>query len=424
MTEPRRVIIPYKPRPLQLVVHQERGPESLLITHRRFGKTVLLLTDQMKRALKFGNMRRAWRAGYLAPYLKQSKRLSWDYLRYYAGGIPGVKFNKTDLCCDFPNGARLTLYGGDNPEGLRGGYFDDLVIDEAADVSVSLWTLVLLPSLLDREGWVMFSGTPKGEGNLLSDIRDEAAAAPDQWRQFIFKASETGYLPESALAKARSKMTQDEYDQEFECSFAAAIRGAYYAREIDTLTSLGRIIPIPFERALPVHTAWDLGMSDATSIWFFQVEPGGDFRIIDYYENSGEGLEHYVYMLKNKGYTYGRHIAPPDIAVRELGTGKSRLEVAAKLGVRFTVARALPVIDGIQAVRRQLPRCWFDAQKCAEGLKGLRQYRKSYNEKADVYGKPVHDWTSHAADAFRYLVVGMMPERKGERQEQTINYRG
>lgn len=418
----RRIIIPYTPRPLQRVVHRGRKPSTLLITHRRFGKTVTAVTDLIRRALKDGNTRRAWRSGYLAPYQKQAKRLAWDYLRYYAGGIPGVKFNKTDLCCDFPNGARLTLYGGDNPEGMRGGYFDDLVIDEAADISVSLWTLVLLPSLLDRDGWVMFMGTPKGEGNLFSDIRDEAAADPDEWAQFIFKASETGYLSEKALQKARSKMTEDEYAQEFECSFAAAVRGSYYAREIDALTYLGRILPIPFER-LPVHTAWDLGMDDAMAIWFFQVEPGGDWRIIDYYENSGEGLTHYADVLKNKGYTYGRHIAPHDIMVRELGTGKSRLETARSLGIKFITAKNLPVIDGINAVRKHLPRCWFDAQKCAEGLKGLRQYRKSYNEKMAVYGKPVHDWTSHAGDAFRYAVVGMMPERTGDRQEKTINDR-
>ena len=194
---------------------------------------------------------------------------------------------------------------------------------------------------------------------------------------------------------------------------------------------------MPYEPELPVNTAWDLGMDDATAVWFFQVEPAGFsgkippvretgpvWRVIDYYEASGEGLEHYSEILQKRGYKYGRHIGPHDIRVRELGTGKSRLETAARLGLRFTVCRDLPVIDGIQAVRRHLPNCRFDAKKCAEGLKALRQYRKTWNERMDVYGRPQHDWTSHAADAFRYAVVGMLPERRSEGQEKTINFRG
>ncbi|MDR2696767.1 MAG: hypothetical protein LBC79_10380, partial [Deltaproteobacteria bacterium] len=193
-------------------------------------------------------------------------------------------------------------------------------------------------------------------------------------------------------------------------------------REIDALESLGRIGPLSVDPLLPVHTAWDLGMDDSTAIWFFQTEKGGVWRVADYYENSGEGLKHYADVLQARGYRYGRHIAPHDIAVRELGTGKSRLETARALGLRFTIARNLPVMDGVNAARRQLENCFFDGARCAAGIKALRQYRKAWHEKADVYGSPVHDWTSHAADAFRYAAVGMMPERTGERQEKTINW--
>lgn len=425
-----RAIIPYKPRPLQWRVHKERGRFALLLTHRRFGKTVCAVCELLRRALLHGTAQRAWRAGYVAPYLKQAKSIAWDYLKYFAGVIPGVLFNETELRCDLPNGARVRLYGADNPDSLRGLYFDDLVIDEAADVPRSVWTLVLRPTLADRAGWVMFTGTPKGMSNLLYEMYAQALSDPGNWNLFVFKASQSGYVDEKELAGARADMDEDEYAQEFECSFAAAVRGAYWSREIDALEEAGRITPLAYEPVLPVYTAWDLGMDDAMSIWFFQVEPGGDWRVFDYYENSGEGLEHYadVALGRLAGHwafgtprVYGRHIGPHDIMVRELGTGKSRFEVARELGIAFSPCRNLPVIDGINAVRRHLRRCWFDAARCKEGLLALRQYRKNYNAKMDLFGKPVHDWTSHPADAFRYAVVGMLPERRGPRQERTNN---
>ena len=453
-----RITIPYTPRPLQRLVHRERRRYTLLLTHRRFGKTVCAVCELLRRALKYGHTRRAWRAGYVAPFLKQAKKNTWDYLKFFAGAVPGASFNETELRCDLPNGARISIDGADNPKGLRGGYFDDLIIDEAADISRSFWTLVLRPMLADRQGWVMFTGTPQGMNNLLYDVYQQALAdreadeesggaaspagsvrperaerAQSQWACFVFKASETGYLDEAELARARADMSEDEYNQEFECSFAAAVRGAYWSREIDALEAAGRVGRVPFEPELEVYTAWDLGMDDAMSIWFFQIERGGSsgqWRVFDYYEHSGEGLEHYadIVLCRNPGHwsygqkrRYARHIGPHDIMVRELGTGKSRFEVARSFGIRFAPCRNLPVIDGINAVRRQLAFCRFDAERCREGLLALRQYRKSYNEKMDMYGKPVHDWTSHPSDAFRYAVVGMLSEQEGRRQECTVN---
>lgn len=430
MNDATRITIPYKPRPLQKRVHAERGRFSLLLTHRRFGKTVCAVCELLRRALKHGSHVRAWRSGYVAPYLKQAKSIAWDYLKFYAGVIPGVAFNETELRCDLPNGARIRLYGADNPDSLRGLYFDDIVIDEAADVPRAIWSLVIRPALADRGGWAMFTGTPKGMNNLLHDMYRQALAEPERWSLFVFKASETGYVDGQELAKARADMDEDEYAQEFECSFAAAVRGAYWSREIDALEAAGRILPLDYEPALSVYTAWDLGMDDAMCIWFFQVEPGGDWRFFDYYENSGEGLEHYADVVLGRlpGHwafgrhrAYARHIGPHDIMVRELGTGKSRFEVAGGMGIHFSACRNIPVMDGIGAVRRQLPRCWFDAVRCKEGLTAVRQYRKSYNSKMDVFGKPVHDWTSHASDALRYAVVGMMPQRREPRQERTCN---
>lgn len=177
-----------------------------------------------------------------------------------------------------------------------------------------------------------------------------------------------------------------------------------------------------YDPSLPVHTAWDLGMSDSTAIWFVQARPGGTFGVIDYYEANGEGLDHYARVLDDKGYKYGIHIAPHDIRVRELGTGKSRLEIARSLGIRFDIAPNIPIQDGINAVRATLPKCWFDATRCALGIEALRHYRRSFNDRmGDFSARPVHDWTSHAVDGFRYFVVGFRPPGTGQRPSRSSN---
>jgi hypothetical protein len=370
---------------------------------------VAAVNDLIRQALR--TERKDWRAAYAAPFYSQAKAVAWDYLKKFSAPLPGVQYNESELRCDLPNGARIRLFGTDNAQALRGMYLDDLVLDEPADMSRQVWTQVLRPMLADRQGRALFCGTPQGTDNLLYDVWQQAGA--DQsglWSRFRFPASETGYLPQAELEAARQSMDAAEYAQEFECSFAAAVRGAYYAELIDAAEVAGRIRDIAVEPQLPVHTAWDLGMDDATAIWFFQVEPSGDWRFVDYYEASGEGLAHYAKVLQDKGYLYGTHVAPHDIRVRELGTGKSRWERASELGIRFAIAPQLQVSDGIDAVRHKLPRCWFDSTRCADGIRALRTYRKEWREKNNVYAdRPRHDWTSHCADAMRYAVTGFRP---------------
>ncbi|GKT29129.1 terminase family protein [Aduncisulcus paluster] len=164
-------------------------------------------------------------------------------------------------------------------------------------------------------------------------------------------------------------------------------------------------------------------MSDCTAIWFAQYLGTGEIRIIDYYENSGEGLAHYAEVLRNKGYHYGQHIAPHDIQVKELGNGKSRIEKARELGIRFDVAPSLSVMEGIDEVRMILPRCWFDKENCSEGLKALEAYQKEWNDKAGTWrDRPKHDWTSHGSDAFRYLAVGHRPPAPKRRGRVKSDY--
>lgn len=394
---------------------------NVLVCHRRWGKTTLavnLLNDGSVRC-----QRESPRYAYIAPLYKQAKSVSWDYLKRYAGAIPGVRFNESELRADFPNGARISLYGADNPDALRGIYLDGVVFDEVAQMPWRVWTEVIRPALADRKGWALFIGTPRGRDvfcDLYEAARDKREGYERGWYAGMYKASQTGLLDSTELAAARREMGADEYAQEFECSFTAAIKGAYYGALIADAEVQGRICTVPCEPLLPVHTAWDLGVSDSTAIWFFQQERGGGIRVIDYYEANNEGIPHYADVLNKRGYHYGRHIAPHDIRVREMGNGKSRIETAASLGIRFDVCPNIPIADGINAVRMILPRCWLSLEKTKEGLEALRHYRRSWNTRMDEpKDKPEHDWTSHAADAFRYMAVGMRPTEDHAKKRQT-----
>ncbi|WP_343219544.1 terminase family protein [Pseudodesulfovibrio sp. JC047] len=400
----------FRPRPLQREVNDQLKRFSVLICHRRFGKTVnavnLLNDGAMRCSLP------APRFAYIAPLRKQAKAVAWDYAKQYAAPVPGVEFNEGDLRIDYPNGGRVSLYGGNDPDSLRGIYLDGVVFDEVAQMPHRVWTEVIRPALSDRKGWALFIGTPQGK-NALYEVWDHAKRDPD-WCAIMLRASETGIIDPKELAAVKREMDPDEYEQEFECSFTAAIKGAYFGQLMADAHRDGRITNVPYDPIIPVHTAWDLGMSDSTAIWFVQAKPGGSFAVVDYYEASGEGLDHYVKVLDDKPYKYGTHIAPHDIRVRELGTGKSRLEVARSLGIRFDIAPNIPIQDGINGIRSILPRCWFDETRCAVGIDSLTHYRRAFNEQMGAFSpRPVHDWTSHAVDAFRYFAVGFKERRTG-----------
>ncbi len=210
------------------------------------------------------------------------------------------------------------------------------------------------------------------------------------------------------------------FQQEYYCSFEVPIQGAYYGNQLMAAESEKRVANVPYEPTIPVNTYWDLGIGDSTAIWFEQ-SVGHEVRIIDYYEASGEGLSHYIKILKEKPYVYGDHYAPHDIAVRELSSGKSRLESARELGISFRIQPKLPIDDGIDAARNLLPRCWFDKQKTERGLNALKSYHKYWDEENKAYrNRPEHDWSSHGADAFRGLAVSYNPYRGMDKQMQEL----
>lgn len=400
--------IDYTPRLQARDFHNRSERFAVLVAHRRFGKTVAAVNDLIRDALTIDlpNVRVA----YIAPYLSQSKAVAWDYALEYTQDIPHIKVNHSELRIDFPNGARFRLFGADNYNAMRGLYFDAVVLDEMADFPASAWPTVIRPAIVDRKGRATIIGTPKGK-NEFWEMYDYAKNHPEWWCR-MFKASETDILDADELEEAKRTMGEDRYEQEFQCSFEAAIQGAYYAQEMKTATSDGRVTNVPYDPAVGVTTAWDLGIGDSTAIFFAQYV-GQEIRIIDYYESSGVGLDHYAKVLSKKGYHYSEHILPHDVQVKELGTGKSRVETLDALGISdITIAPKLAVDDGIQAARSMIARCWFDEEDCARGIEALRQYRREFDERLKTWrGRPLHDWTSHGADAFRYLAVGKQTQQ-------------
>jgi phage terminase large subunit len=401
------VRIPYAPRPLQRVIHAALDAHrfAAVVCHRRFGKTVLAVNHLIKSAMRCDKPRP--RFAYIAPTYRQGKSIAWDYLKHFSNVVEGRGVNESELRIDFPdNEAQVRIYGADNPDALRGIYLDGVVLDEYALMDGSVWSQVIRPLLADRRGWALFIGTPNGRNQFYTLIHGDgewvgAKRNPD-WFYAEYKASETGYVDAGELAQAREVMTDDEYAQEFECSFEASVRGAVYAREVAAARESGRVTRVPWDPGLQVDTDWDLGIDDSTAIWFSQTLGSGEVRLIDYYEATGHGLEHYAKVLKEKPYAYGSHVAPHDIEVRELTSGRSRLELARGLGIFFSVGpRVQNIADRIYAARSLFPLCWFDAEKCAKGLDALQNYRwKEQGTDATGNKLPVHDWASHCADAF------------------------
>lgn len=402
ISSPRRIETGYRARGEFLALHARRQRWAIAVAHRRAGKTVACINDLIDGALRCPQ--REPRFAYVAPFFSQAKDVAWSYLKAYTAPIPGVSPNESELRVDLPNGGRVRLYGADNYERLRGIYLDGLVLDEFGDMDPRAWQEVLRPSLADRNGWAVFIGTPRGL-NHFAEAWDRARA-DDEWFTLQLKASETGLIPASELAAARREMSEEQYLAEFECSFAASVVGAYFGREMQAAEDDGRIVRVRHQPELAVDTWWDLGVDDATVIWFTQTV-GREVHVIDYYEQSGEGLAHYAKVLQDRGYVYGAHHAPHDIRARELGSGRSRLETAAALGIRFEVVVNVGLADGIEAARNFLSRCWFDRERTERGRLALTNYRKVWDEKRRVFqAQPLHDWASHAADAFRYLSIG------------------
>ena len=405
----------YKPREVFQDFHDRTQRWSVIVAHRRCGKTVACINDLIWRALTEDKPN--GRYAYLAPYYGQAKNIAFDYLMQFSEPAR-VKHNISELWVELFNGARIRLFGADNSDALRGMYLDGVILDEYADMKPSVWGEVIRPLLTDRNGlngfktWAVFIGTPKGH-NAFWDIYNHATKSAD-WYVKTLRASQTNLLPKEELEDAARSMSPDQYEQEMECNFESAIIGAYYGQEMRVLTDANRITEVEYDPMFPVHTAWDLGYSDDTAIWWYQVIHG-EIRVLEYHSSNGQPIHYYTGLIESKDYEYGYHHLPHDARAKTLASGgKSIIEqISTKIDIKsLKIVPNLSLQDGIQATRLALMRAWFD-HKCEEGIECLRQYQREYDEDKKVFrDKPRHDWTSHGADAFRMLAVAWKEEEK------------
>ncbi len=422
----KEIKIPYTPRPQQRMLHSklEQFRFAVAVMHRRAGKTVFAINHLIKLALT--SKKRNFRGAFFSPTRVQSKLVAWDYLKEFSRKIPGTKFNETELRADFVTGGRITLFGAENPDAARGQYFDMVVCDEYSQMDSRMFAEIIRPAIADRLGSCLFIGTPQGMGNNFYDLFEEAKSLPD-WFTCTFKASETGLVPKEELESARKLMTEDQYEQEFECSWTANISGSVYGKIIEQMEDEKRISNFPYDPGYPVDVYFDLGISDQTVILFTQ-QIGRALFVIDCYSNNNQSLDHYADYIRKTNYNIRNYIFPHDIEQRELSTGHSRKEYAFSMGMRpLKVCPKLPIEDGIHAGQILLAKSFIDRSSCKPFLDAMKWYHRKWLDKQRVFSKPVHDFSSHYADAWRTTAVAireldMNENRRLEKFADGTNY--
>tara|TARA_R110000822_G_C15325143_1_gene494099 strand:- start:1836 stop:3164 length:1329 start_codon:yes stop_codon:yes gene_type:complete len=408
----------YNVRPYFQDMHDRKQRFGVVVAHRRAGKTVACIYEAVIRALY--TPKKNARYAYIAPFFRQAKDVAWVYLKQATSGI-AQEVRESELRVILPNGAWITLYGADNPDALRGIYLDGVIVDEIADCRPSLWGEVLLPTLADRRGWAVFIGTVKGK-NHFYDMWENAKNDPS-WFSLLLKPEDTEVLSNEDLQELQKQMDEPQYAQEFLCDFTAAVKGTFYADQIQQLEAEGKITPRPlYDPDLPVQCAADLGYTDSTAFWFWQEAPDG-LRIIDYYQAQGEPLNHYIDMLESKPYNYERVWLPHDARAKTLQTGRSTVEQILETGLPCSITPNLKVLDGINAVRKILPDCHFDLATTHEGVEALRAYKREFNELTKSFrDKPLHNWASDGSDAFRYLAIVCQRGRVEEKPQKKPDF--
>lgn len=312
------------------------------------------------------------------------------------------------------------LVGSDNYDSLMGTNPRGIVFSEYALQDPRAFQYIR-PILTANGGWALFISTPRGK-NHLWQLAELARKSPD-WFYIKLSVEDTKHIPIEEIDKERRDglMSEDMIQQEYYTSFEMGVEGSYYSRYMDTMRREQRIGMVSWENGFKVHTAWDIGVRDSTTIIFFQTI-GQTVNIIDCYENSKEGLEHYAGVIAAKPYLYGTHIAPHDIRVKEWGSGITRFEKARQLGIKFTIADQYEIPDGIEACRSLFSKLWIDEKNCSDLIKSLENYRQEYDIKRKVYKpRPLHDWSSHFSDAFRYLAISLPKTRDGLSKEELEN---
>lgn len=420
--------IKYEPRKAFAAFHQRSTRFACMVCHRRAGKTVASINEIIGRAIYCKKKRP--RYAYLAPLLKQGKKIAWEYLKEYTAGLEKKKPSESELTVVLRhNDAEISIYGADNPDAIRGQYFDGVVLDEYGDMPPSAWGKVILPTLADRRGWAVFIGTFKGKNHFYNIFRrsqgldlkegEDPEYYRTNWFNLLLKASESGILSAEDLAIQRAEQDEEEYRQEFECDPNAVVKGTYYAKIISQLEDKGQIYAdISWDPDQPVDVAFDLGYTDSTAAWFWQKRPGG-IAIIDYLEAHSQPLSYYFNELFTRPYNYGTIWLPHDAKARSLQTGRSTVEQFLEQKLPVRIGPKLELQHGIDAVRKMLPQCYFSS-KTEFGVEALRAYKRDYDDEKKIFSdSPRHDWASHGSDAFRYLCLvakGLKVEEKEEKR--------
>ncbi len=392
-------------KPHQLAAMQNEKRFEVRVWARRSGKTFYTIARQVMRCL--GSTAKDWRAYYIAPTRVQAKAIAWDYLTAWLSQIPGIEFNLAELRVDFPNGSRLQLLGGESYDSLRGRYADDVTLDECAHIPSAAWTQVISPMLADRQGRCTFTGTPNGRLNLLYQMFQDASSTQDpEWSASLLDVYQAQMLAPGEIDRMKRQLSEPEFNQELLCSWDAALLGSYYAKEMAAVAATGRMSEVRYDKSLPVTAAVDLGWSDGMAVIWGQ-QHGTETRIIAAKEYHMTSIPDMIADFRKMDWPTTTVVLPHDAQVHELGSGKTRRQVFHELGCTTHMAPNQSVHEGIDQVRRALDHMWFDYGQCKGLIEALNSYRSKFDEVKGVHSvKPLHDWSSHYADAMRYFVLG------------------
>ena len=403
----KEIVVPYTPSKHQKEVHEliSQYRFGVVVVHRGWGKTWLAANELIRRAWTCP----APQGGkfiYVAPEKLQAKKIVWKEIKFFVQDLPHT-VNEAELTITFPNGSSVELAGADNPDRLRGQHPHFVVLDEVAQMPRDTWYEAVYPSLRANKGGALFIGTPKGD-NLFRELYD-LAGENEKWFNYRKTIYDTTVATKEEIEDLISTMPGPKFEQEYLCSFEAAIQGTFFGPIIDD-PKKNLVGIVPFDPSQPVITSWDLGTTDSTAIWFVQRDNKDSklLRVIDFYENKEQDVFHYISEIKKRPYIYDHHIMPHDVTHVSWETKRTRLDIFKQHGMKVVVAKKAPISEGIAMAQAMLYTCRFDADKCYSGLSHLRQYRAKQNKlTGEFLEDPVHDMHSHAADAFRTLAVGL-----------------
>jgi hypothetical protein len=385
------------------------------------GKDVVAFNYMVRSAIKLPGV-----YYYIFPTYSQARKVVWDAV--LSNGTKFIDFippeliyntNSTEMKITFINGSLIQLLGSDDYNKLVGTNPRGIVFSEYALQDPMAYQF-LRPAITANDGWVFMATTPRGK-NHLWDLYN-IALNQESWFVQRLTCDQTCHLTPAQIQSERELLSEDLIQQEFYCDFSLGVEGSYYSKYLDKMRIKGQIGNVPFESAFKVHTSWDIGFSDSTAIIFYQ-SIGQVVHIIDCYENSKVGLEHYVKIIEQKGhehgYIYGKHFAPHDIRNASWSSGVTRIDKARQLGINFSITPSVSIEDGIEALRSAFSKIWIDENKCKQLLKCLENYRQVWDSKRKVYSSvPLHNWASNFSDSARYLALNLPRSRDGLSAEE------